>query len=584
MPSIVFGALNFTLLIPLFDTLFGVNQPPSAGLVMPAFKLSAEYLKQLFNYYSVSIISEHGKVAALFITCSIILFSVFLANAFKYLSQRVLTRMRTWLVFKLKKALYQKISTLHLGYFHRQQKGNLLSIMASDVHEIENSVVSSIQVLFRDPLQVVVYFTLLFILSAELTLFTIIFFPVSAYIIASISKKLRHSSNISQAVLGKMLSVLEETISGIRIIKAFLAQKIMQSKFEQYNDEYRKVTKSMVNRRELAGPLSEFLGTLVVLGVLVYGGRLVLMGQSTLTASVFVAYIAIYSQIIPPIKNISSAITNLQRGLASGARVLGVIDVPEEVVDEPQAVELVDFKAEVEFQNMSFAYQEEEVLKNISFKIPKGKMVALVGQSGSGKSTLADLLARFYDPLSGGIYIDGINLKKYKLASLRSHMGIVTQEPILFNDTVFNNIAFGMPDATMESVQRAAEIANAHGFIMAMEEGYQTNIGDRGSRLSGGQRQRLSIARAVLKNPSILILDEATSSLDTESEKLVQEAIDKLMANRTSLIIAHRLSTIQHADEIIVLMNGEIVEKGTHAGLYKQHGVYRGLCDLQSFE
>ena len=505
------------------------------------------------------------------------------ANFFRYMSQRVLTRMRTWVVFRLKRALFDKLSTLHIGFFHHQQKGNLLSVVSADVHEIESSIVSSVQVLFRDPLTVVVYIILLFGMSMKLTLFTVVFFPLAASLIAGISKKLRRSANLSQSLLGRLLNITDETITGARIIKAFTAQAFVQSKFDVQNEEYRKVSKSMVNRRELAGPLSEFLGVMVIVAVMIYGGRLVLNQQSDLSASEFVTYIILYSQIIAPIKNISTAVTNIQRGLAAGERVLAIIDTENEVVDKPDAVKLATFKNQIEFRDTSFAYNTAEVLKNISFTIPKGKMVAIVGQSGAGKSTTADLLCRFYDPQGGGVFIDGSDIRDYTLESLRKQMGIVTQEAILFNDTVFNNIAFGIEKADEKDVIFAAKVANAHEFIVEMEEGYQTNIGDRGSRLSGGQRQRISIARAVLKNPPILILDEATSSLDTESEKLVQDAIQKLMLNRTSLVIAHRLSTIQHADEIIVLNAGVIVQQGTHQDLIAIEGIYKKLCDMQSF-
>jgi len=582
IPSIIFGALNFTLLIPLFDVLFNVNAK-STLIQLPGFSFSLEYMKTLFQYGYFYIAGSHGKVAALEVICGIITISVFLANFFRYMSQRVLTRMRTWVVFRLKKALFEKLSTLHMGFFHHQQKGNLLSVMSTDVHEIENSIVSSVQVLFRDPLTLVVYIILLFGMSLKLTLFTVVFFPIAASLIAGISKKLRRSANASQSLLGRLLNVTDETISGARIIKAFTAQAFVQGKFNIHNESYRKVQKSMVNRRELAGPLSEFLGVLVIIAVMIYGGRLVLNQESDLSASEFVTYIILYSQLIAPIKNISTAVTNIQRGLAAGDRVLSIIDTENEVVDKPDAVKLDAFTDRIEFRNTTFAYNTEEVLKDISFSIPKGKMVAIVGQSGAGKSTTADLLCRFYDPQSGGVLIDGNDIRDYTLESLPRHMGIVTQEAILFNDTVFNNIAFGVENAEEKDVIFAAQVANAHEFISQMENGYQTNIGDRGSRLSGGQRQRISIARAVLKNPPILILDEATSSLDTESERLVQDAIQKLMLNRTSLVIAHRLSTIQHADEIIVLSAGKIVQRGTHQELIAAKGIYKKLCDMQSF-
>lgn len=582
IPSIIFGALNFTLLMPLFDVLFSANAKATVT-ELPEFSLSMSYVKTFFQYYYFIIAGAHGKFAALEVICGIILASVFLTNFFRYMSQRVLTRMRTWVVYRLKKSLFEKLSTLHIGFFHHQQKGNILSVMSTDVSEIENSIVSSVQVLFRDPLQLIVYIILLFSMSLQLTLLTVVFFPLSALLIAGIAKKLRKSANTSQSLLGRILNVTDETISGARIIKAFTAQGFVQSKFNVHNEAYRKVQKSMVNRREMAGPLSEFLGVLVIIAVMVYGGRLVLNQQSNLSASAFVTYIILYTQLIAPIKNISTAFTSIQRGLAAGDRVLAIIDTENQIVDKPDAQKLDTFDNLIEFRDTSFAYNTEEVLKNISFSIPKGKMVAIVGQSGAGKSTTADLLCRFYDPQGGGVFIDGYDIRDYTLESLRRQMGIVTQEAILFNDTVFNNIAFGIENADEEDVIFAAKVANAHEFISQMEQGYQTNIGDRGSRLSGGQRQRISIARAVLKNPPILILDEATSSLDTESEKLVQDAIQKLMLNRTSLVIAHRLSTIQHADEIIVLSAGKIVQRGTHQELIAVKGIYKKLCDMQSF-
>lgn len=582
IPSIIFGALNFTLLMPLLDVLFSANAK-IAVTQLPEFTLSMDYVKLFFQHYYFVIAGAHGKLAALEVICGIITVSVFLTNFFRYMSQRILTRMRTWVVYRIKKSLFEKLSTIHIGFFHHQQKGNILSVMSTDVSEIENSIVSSVQVLFRDPLQLIVYIVLLFGMSLQLTLLTVIFFPLSAALIAGIAKKLRKSATTSQSLLGRLLNVTDETISGARIIKAFTAQAFVQSKFNTHNEAYRKVQKSMVNRREMAGPLSEFLGVLVIVAVMVYGGRLVLNQQSALTASAFVTYIILYTQLITPIKNISTAFTSIQRGLAAGERVLAIIDTKNQIVDKQDAVKLNEFNSQIEFRDITFAYKTEEVLKNISFTIPKGNMVAIVGQSGAGKSTTADLLCRFYDPQGGGVFIDNYDIRDYSLESLRRQMGIVTQEAILFNDTVLNNIAFGIENAAEEDVIFAAKVANAHEFIIQMEEGYHTNIGDRGSRLSGGQRQRISIARAVLKNPPILILDEATSSLDTESEKLVQDAIQKLMLNRTSLVIAHRLSTIQHADEIIVLNAGQIVQRGNHQELIATEGIYKKLCEMQSF-
>ncbi len=582
IPAVLFGAFNFSLIIPLLNVLFN-SYDDKIIIARPEFSFSIEYFKHFFDYTFHHIASSYGKGAALKFICGIILISVFLSNFFRYFSQRVLTRMRTWVVYRLRKAVFEKLSSFHIGYFHQKQKGDLMSVVSNDVHEIENSVVSTVQVIFREPLIIIVYFIMLFIMSVQLTLFTIIFFPVTGFIITTISKKLRKSAVISQQLLGKILSVTDETVSGIRIIKAFTAQLFVRKKFDESNTEYRKISKSIINKRELASPVSEFLGVLVVIAVLVYGGEMVLNHESSLTASQFITYIILYSQILPPAKNISGAFAYIQKGLAAGDRVLHILDTPIEITDEANAVAINTFNEKIEYRNIYFAYEKEKVLKNISFEIKKGRTIALVGQSGSGKSTLADLLPRFYDPQEGELLIDGKNIKDCKVDNLRNLMGIVTQEAILFNDTVMNNIAFGMNNISETEIINAAKIANADEFISRMAEGYSTNIGDRGSKLSGGQRQRISIARAVLKNPPILILDEATSALDTESERQVQDAILKLMQNRTTLVIAHRLSTIQHADEIIVLKDGEIVERGKHDELLAHAGIYRKLYDLQAF-
>lgn len=581
--AVLFGVLNFSLIIPLLNVLFGTFET-NANLAPPEFSFNIGYLKDLFNYYFNRAVVTYGKEGALKYVCGVILAFVLLANVFRYLSQRVLTSMRAHVVKEIRKALFEKLSMVNLTFLHGRQRGDLMSTMTSDVHEIENSVVSSIQVVFREPLLIAGLFIMLFSLSFQLTIFTIVFLPIAGGIITTISKKLRKQANEGQRLLGSILSITDETIGGARIIKAFNAQHYMQKKFGAQNNYLTAVTKSIVNKRELASPLSEFLGVLVVICVLVYGGQLVLRGTADLTASEFITYIILYSQILPPAKNISSAVTNIQRGLAAGDRVLKIIDERVEVLEDPDALPIKEFKEKIEFNNISFSYTaEREVLKSINLTIPKGKVIALAGRSGSGKSTLADLLPRFYDPASGSISIDGKDIKKYKIADLRGLMGIVTQESILFNDSVFNNIAFGMENVLPESVTEAAKIANAHEFIVQMENGYHTNIGDRGSKLSGGQRQRLSIARAILKNPPILILDEATSSLDTESERLVQEALGRLMKNRTTLVIAHRLSTIQSADEIIVLQQGEIAERGAHEQLLLKNGIYKKLYDLQAF-
>ena len=462
-----------------------------------------------------------------------------------------------------------------------------MSVLSNDLQEIENSVISSVQVLFREPIMLIGFFVLLCIISLKLTVFTLILLPISFGLIAEITKRLKRQAAQGQQLLGTILSVIEETISGIRIIKAFNAQKFMQRKFDVQNHQYSRTLKSVINKREMASPLSEFLAVSVLCVIIYYGGKLVLTeADSELTGSSFITYLALFSQVLVPAKNISNAVSNIQRGIVAGDRIFQILDEESNIKEVENAIEIDSLKNNVEFKNVSFAYQKGDVgwaLRNINLTIEKGKTVALVGQSGSGKSTLADLLPRFYDPTEGEVCIDGISIKNIRKHSVRNLMGIVTQESILFNDTVFNNIAFGIENVTEEQVITAAKIANADEFIVQMENGYQANIGDRGVKLSGGQRQRLSIARAVLKNPPIMILDEATSALDTESERLVQDALSKLMKNRTSLVIAHRLSTIQHADEIIVMGKGEILERGTHQQLLENNSHYKKLHQLQSF-
>ncbi|MGV3588335.1 MAG: ABC transporter ATP-binding protein [Adhaeribacter sp.] len=578
--AVLFGLVNFSLLIPLLNVLFNTT-PEVAAPAKPTFALNIEYFKDLFNYSFYNIRAEKGPMGALQYVCGIILASVFLSNLFKYLSQRVMTSMRTYVVRNLRRALFEKISNLHVGYFHHQRKGDLLSSVSNDVSEIENSVVSSVQVVFREPLMIIGYFVFLFMISAQLTLFTLLVLPISGGIIAFIGRKLRRDAKRGQDLLGNLLSVMEETISGNRIIKAFNAQTYVQEKFDVENNRYKDVLSSVWNKRELASPVSEFLGITVVVGVLLYGGHLIINQQSDLSASEFITFIALYSQILIPAKNISTAMTNIQRGIASGDRILKIIDYPEQVTEKPNALPLPTFTTGIEYRNIDFQYEKEKVLNNISLTVPKGKMVALIGQSGSGKSTLADLLPRFYDVTGGQLLIDGVDVRDLKIADLREQMGIVTQEAILFNDTIFNNIAFNKINATEAEVINAAKIANAHEFIMQTPNGYNTLIGDRGGKLSGGQKQRISIARAILKNPPILILDEATSALDTESEKLVQEALTNLMKNRTSIVIAHRLSTVQHADEIVVMQKGQIMERGTHEQLLALNGLYTRLNQMQ---
>ena len=581
--GVVFGLLNFTLFIPLLNLLF-TTYPVKEVVELPVFAFTIDYFKDLFNYYFYTIIQDGGKIAALQYVCLVIFCSVLLSNLFKFLSQRVLTSVRTKVVKNIRETVFNKITDSDLRFFYNNRKGDLISTLSNDVHEVENSVVSSLQVIVREPFMLVGFFILLFSMSAKLTLFTLLLLPISFLLIAQITKLLKRDALRSQDLLGYIMGTIEETISGIRIIKAFNGEEYIKKKFDGQNNTYRSLLKSVINKRELASPMSEFLGVSVLTLVFYYGGKLVLEHAGDLTASEFITYIALYSQILIPAKNISTAVTNIQKGLVSGARLLHLIDTKIEIVEKENALNLSGFENKIEFVNVHFSHETFKVLKGINLSISKGKTVALVGPSGGGKSTLADMVPRFYDVSDGQILIDGTNIKEVTLKSLRQLMGTVTQESILFNDSVANNIAFGVENPDMNKIIEAAKIANAHEFISALAEGYDTNIGDRGGKLSGGQRQRLSIARAVFKNPPILILDEATSALDTESEKMVQEALTNLMKNRTTLVIAHRLSTIQHADEIIVLDKGIIVERGTHNNLMNANGLYQRLCEMQAFD
>jgi subfamily B ATP-binding cassette protein MsbA len=495
---------------------------------------------------------------------------------------RLIARVRARVIRGLRLNLYQRILQLPLSFFSGERKGDLMSRFTNDVQEVETSVVNTLTGVIRDPLTIVFYFAVLFTMSAKLTLFSLILLPISGGIIASVSKRLRRQAKQSQKTLGTMLSVIDETLGGVRVIKAFNAQQYILGKFMDQNDQYARTSRSIDNTRDLASPFSEFAGVTVVAGLLYFGGALVLGGQSDLTAAKFIGYIILFSQVLTPAKALSSSFGNIQRGLVAGERVLSIIDTEPAIRDRPDAKILPPFEREIEMRDLQFSYGNTPVLYDVNLTIRKGSTVALVGSSGGGKSTLADLLPRFYDPSGGQLLIDGHDLRTCTLHSVRDQMGIVTQESILFNDTIFNNIRFNT-QATEAEVIEAAKIANAHEFILASPDGYQTVIGDRGSRLSGGQRQRLSIARAILRNPPILILDEATSALDTESEKLVQEALQRLMQNRTSLVIAHRLSTVQHADEIVVLQHGRVVERGTHDELVRREGgVYQRLSSLQT--
>jgi subfamily B ATP-binding cassette protein MsbA len=494
----------------------------------------------------------------------------------------VATKIRVDLVRNIRLDIFSNVSKLHIGFFNSERKGDLISRFTNDVQEVESAVMNSLKAVLKEPITIIVYFAILFTISAKLTFFTLIVLPLMGGVLAEIIKRLKKQAKQSQESLGRIVNILDETFGGMRVVKAFNARGFIMRKMEEESDYYRKVNKSMSYKNESASPVSEVLGVMIVAAIIFFGGNMVLSENSSLKPETFLGFLGIFSMIIQPAKAFSNGITALQKGTASANRIFQTIDTEPAIKNAPNAIVLEHFQKEIEFANVSFAYNSDNVLKNIDLIIPKGKMVALVGPSGGGKSTLADLVPRFYDPTSGEVKIDGHPLTKYDLKSLRQQLGIVTQESILFNDTIFNNISFGKPDATEEEVIEAAKVANAHDFILQAENGYQTSIGERGSKLSGGQRQRLSIARAVLKNPPILILDEATSALDTESEKLVQEALFNLMKNRTSIVIAHRLSTIQHADEIIVIQDGRVAERGTHEQLTRLDGVYRKLNDFQN--
>ncbi len=582
--TIFFSIGNFTLIIPLLSVLFDKTDkvPARAPEHIAAFRPTIQWVTDTFNYFFADVLTAHGKMGALAFVCGVVVVSVLLSNVFRYLSLRLLAKVRARVIRNLRRDLYHRIIGLQLSFFAGERKGDLMSRFTADVQEVETSVVNTFTAVIKEPLTIIAYFLVLFHMSVPLTLFTLVLLPISGGIIATIAKRLRTQAKTSQKTLGTMLSVIDETLGGIRVIKAFNAQEYIKGKFEEQNDQYARTSRTIDNTRDLASPFSEFAGVSVVAGLLYFGGSLILGGQSALDGETFIGYVILFSQVLTPAKALSSSFGNIQRGLVAGERVLSIIDTEPAIRDRPDATVLPPFERQIEFHDLSFSYGETPVLYDINLTIKKGQTVALVGGSGGGKSTLADLLPRFYDPSQGQILIDGHDLRACSLHSVRDQMGIVTQESILFNDTIFNNIRFNTA-ATEAEVMEAARIANAHDFIIASPDGYQTVIGDRGSRLSGGQRQRLSIARAILRNPPILILDEATSALDTESEKLVQEALQRLMQNRTSLVIAHRLSTVQYADEIVVLQHGRIVERGTHDELLRREGgVYQRLSSMQT--
>lgn len=578
--AIVFSLFSFSMIVPFLNLLFN---PDKLVMIKPEFSLNSDVLLDTMNYYISMVIVNKGTETALLYICVMLVVAFFLRNLTTYMASYCMASVRVNTIRDIRNSLYKKILILPLSFYSKQKKGDIIARISTDLQEIEVSIINYLDVFIKSPITIIAYFLYILGVSWRLTLFVILILPIGSIIIGKIGKSLKKDSKESQNKLAGMLANIEESISGLRIIKAFNAINYANDKFMKQNNRYSRLLKFVHRKRDLSSPMSEFLSAILISIVLLFGSLLILRGGATITAANFIAYIVVVSQIISPAKSFSQGYYCVQKGMASAERVFEILDAEEIIVEKPNAVPVLDFKDSIQYKDVYFHYGKDDVLKDINVSIEKGKMVALVGESGGGKSTMVDLLPRFYDVCSGSILIDGIDIRDYKIDDLRSLMGVVTQESILFNDTVFNNIAFGIQNASREAVIEAAKIANAHDFIMELENAYDTVIGDRGMNLSGGQRQRLSIARAVLRNPPILILDEATSSLDTESERLVQDALSKVMGNRTSIVIAHRLSTIRNADEIIVLVKGNIVEKGKHDELMVKNGVYKKLTDLQLF-
>lgn len=581
--SNLFSVVSLGLLSPFLLLIFKKQNIVQAESVKTGFFSEMNPINQFKIWLSQVVKTPDGDIKALAVICILILVFIILKNIFLYLSQYFLTPVRNLVVNDMRTKMYKKILVLPIGYFNDQRKGDIMSRLTNDLSDVESSVINLLETLFREPVTIILFFAYMIVLSPQLSFFLILFLPISGLIIGRIGRSLKKQSTKAQEKLGAILSTIEETLGGIRVIKAFNAEKKQYGKFENQNNELLTIKNRVNRKRDLASPVSEVLGIAAVVCVLWYGGRLVLR-NSFLDPGDFFAYILIFSQVIQPLKSLSAASYNIRKGAASIERIEHLIAEDISIKEIANPVIFENFNNCIEFKNVSFSYQDKIILDDINLKIEKGKTIALVGSSGAGKSTLVDLVPRFHDTAKGELLIDGINIKNYSLKSLRHQMGIVTQEPILFNDTIANNISLGMDNASEEQIMNAAKIANADSFILQKENGYNTTIGERGNKLSGGEKQRVTIARAVLKNPPILILDEATSSLDTESEKLVQDAINNLMNNRTSIVIAHRLSTIRHADEIIVLQKGKIVERGTHSALMALEGFYRKLVMMQELK
>lgn len=581
----IFNTVVFSLLMPILDVLF--KQQPNSVIKqtenIPQFDWSLQYFPNLFNYHVNNYIATNGPKGALIFVAVSLIVCMFLSNIFRYLSQRIMENLRIYTLFNLRKSVFEAVTRLHLHFFNSERKGDIISKITSDVQVVQFSVTNTLQVIIREPLLIIGYLYLLFSISAQLTLFTLLLLPITGVVIGRIVKSLKAQATASQTSFGVMVSYVDEAISGMRIVKAFNALPYIQTKFNTENNNYSNINRRMARRQQLASPVSEFLGVLTLSGILIYGGSLVLDNDASITAAGFITYIGAFSQLLRPAKSISDSFSNINQGLAAGDRVLSLIDTPSLINDIENPLKVSAFNHQITFKNVDFFYGERQILNSLNLTLPKGKTIALVGPSGGGKSTLLDLIPRFADPKAGNISIDNVDIKTISQQSLRDLMGIVNQESILFNDTIYNNIVFGRTGFNQTDVEAAAKIANAHEFIINSDEGYKTNIGDRGIKLSGGQKQRICIARAVLGNPPIMLLDEATSALDTESEKLVQEAIDHLMENRTTLVIAHRLSTIKNADLIVVLDKGEVIEQGTHLELVQQNGLYFKLINMQTF-